>query len=378
MATSHAGNSETSSLTSPGAGRIELATLAASPLHAPSFASLSTAPPASGPLIDQFGRIHKNLRISVTDRCNIRCTYCMPETPSFLPSERLLSPAQIEKVAQAGLELGLDKIRLTGGEPLLRPELVEIVTRLRSLPGLQDLSLTTNGMLLGKWARPLKEAGLDRLTISLDTLNEERFQTISRRPGLSKVLEGIAAAKDAGFTGIKLNAVILRGVNEADILPLVHYARKNRLVLRFIESMPIGAEAWDRARMISGEEILATIQREFGPLVVDPAQDPHAPSLDYLFQGERENSQTTKIGLISAVSRPFCRQCDRLRLTADGNLRNCLFSLDESDLKPALLENSESRLEEIFRKVVWSKWEGHEINTSRFLKPERTMHAIGG
>lgn len=336
--------------------------------------ALSEKPaPLTGPLVDQFGRIHKNLRVSVTDRCNIRCTYCMPESVDFLPTERLLNPQQIQRVVQAGVELGLTKVRLTGGEPLLRPELVEIVERLRGIPGLIDLSLTTNGMLLGKWAGPLKEAGLSRLTISLDTLDEDRFQRLSRRKGLGKVLEGIQEARRVGFSGIKLNAVILRGVNEEDILPLVSYASLHKCTLRFIESMPIGAESWDRTRMVTGEEILKKIETEFGPMLLDPDQDPHAPSLDY-YLGESQ----TKIGLISAVSRPFCQRCDRLRLTADGNLRSCLFALDERDLKPSLLSQDKEPLERIFREVVWGKWEGHEINTSRFLKPDRTMHSIGG
>lgn len=329
--------------------------------------------PLVGPLVDTFGRIHKDLRISVTDRCNIRCTYCMPESVQFFPKESLLSVEDLEFTARVALGLGLDQIRLTGGEPLLRPEIVDIVSRLSDLRGLADLSMTTNGMFLGRFATPLKKAGLRRLTISLDTLDPYRFEILSRRKGLEQVLNGIDEAQAAGFSPIKLNAVILRGVNEQDILPLVAFAKKRGMWLRFIESMPIGAEPWNRQEMLNGWEIRQIIEQVYGLLVPDPAANPHSPSEDFLF-----SDGTPGLGFISAVSRPFCQNCDRVRLTADGKLRNCLFSLIEHDLRPILATRKPELLETLIRKVVWEKWEGHEINSSKFLKPNRTMHAIGG
>lgn len=329
---------------------------------------------STGPLLDTFGRVHRSLRVSVTDRCNLRCTYCMPEEATFLSGNQLLSRKQILQVVSAGAGLGITKIRLTGGEPLLRKDLVEIVGDLTQVEGIEDLSLTTNGILLTEFAKPLFLAGLQRLTISLDTLKEDNFQRLARRDGLPRVLSGIDAALKAGFRETKLNAVILKGVNEDEIVPLASYARERNITLRFIESMPIGADPWDRDAMVSGKEIQNTLEAKWGPLVACLGQNPHAPALDFQFADGRG-----KIGLIMSVTRPFCGQCDRLRLTADGKLRNCLFSLEETDLRNALeSQNGLESLQMSFRKSVWGKWEGHEINTARFLKPDRTMHAIGG
>ncbi len=330
--------------------------------------------PLAGPLIDSFGRVHKSLRVSLTDRCNLRCTYCMPEEAAFLSGEHLLTSRQIVEVVEVGVALGLDKIRLTGGEPLLRRDLMDIVIQLGQIKGIRDLSLTTNGILLKDLARPLLLAGLSRLTISLDTLIENTFSRLSRRQGLDRVLEGIAAAKEAGFQGTKLNAVILKGINETEIIPLAAFARENNLTLRFIESMPIGADPWDRQAMVSGLEIKKILEDMWGPLIPEPDQNPHAPAMDFHFA-----DRLGRIGLIMSVTRPFCGQCDRLRLTADGKLRNCLFSLQETDLRDCLGSSSDgNELKLRFRQSVWEKWEGHEINSARFLKPERTMHAIGG
>ncbi len=337
-------------------------------------ANHSGSMPLSGPLMDSFGRTHRSLRVSVTDRCNLRCTYCMPEEASFLPEKHLLSGRQMGEVVAVGVALGLDKIRLTGGEPLLRRDLVDIVHQLGQIRGIRDLSLTTNGILLRDLARPLRLAGLHRLTISLDTLNEGTFSRLSRRPGLDRVLEGIAAAKNAGFQGTKINAVILKGINETEIIPLADFARENNLALRFIESMPIGADPWDRQAMVSGPEIKKILEDMWGPLIPVPEQNPHAPAMDFHFA-----DRPGRIGLIMSVTHPFCGQCDRLRLTADGKLRNCLFSLQETDLRDCLGSVTDTTgLTLRFRQSVWDKWEGHEINSARFLKPNRTMHAIGG
>lgn len=298
----------------------------------------------------------------------------MPEEATFLPGNQLLTRKQICEVVSAGVELGLTKIRLTGGEPLLRKELVEIVRDMSEIEGIEDLSLTTNGILLTELAKPLYLSGLQRLTISLDTLREDTFFRLARREGLSRVLRGIDAAQEAGFKGTKLNAVILKGINENEIVPLATYARERNLTLRFIESMPIGADPWDRGAMVSGKQIQSTLEAKWGPLIPVSGQNPNAPALDFQFADGKG-----RIGLIMSVTRPFCGQCDRLRLTADGKLRNCLFSLDETDLREALdSPEGPDSLPMHFRKSIWGKWEGHEINTARFLKPDRTMHSIGG
>jgi len=330
--------------------------------------------PGQQRLVDRFGRVHNNLRISVTDRCNIRCFYCMPaEDVQFLPKQQLLTFEEIERVARVGVTLGIDRLRLTGGEPLVRRDLPMLVRALADIPGIVDIGLTTNGILLPELAQPLRDAGLRRLNISLDALDPEVFRRVTRRDGYEQVLAGIEAARKAGFSPIKLNAVILRGVNEQDILPLVAFAKKRGMWLRFIESMPIGAEPWNRQEMLNGWEIRQIIEQVYGLLVPDPAANPHSPSEDFLF-----SDGTPGLGFISAVSRPFCQNCDRVRLTADGKLRNCLFSLIEHDLRPILATRKPELLETLIRKVVWEKWEGHEINSSKFLKPNRTMHAIGG
>ena len=330
--------------------------------------------PLTGPLVDTFGRVHRSLRVSVTDRCNLRCTYCMPEEVSFLSSNQLLAREQILHLVSTGVGLGLTKIRLTGGEPLLRKDLLGIVGDLSEIPGIEDLSLTTNGILLTDFAKPLLLAGLQRLTVSLDTLRGDTFFRLARREGLARVLDGIDAAMDAGFRDTKLNAVILKGVNEDEIVSLAAYSRERNLTLRFIESMPIGADPWDREAMVSGKQIRDALEAQWGPLIPAIGQNPNAPALDFQFADGKG-----RIGLIMSVTRPFCGQCDRLRLTADGKLRNCLFSLDETDLRQAL-ESPQARdfLPIEFRKSVWGKWEGHEINSSHFLKPDRTMHSIGG
>jgi cyclic pyranopterin phosphate synthase len=327
-------------------------------------------------LVDSFGRVHNNLRISVTDRCNIRCTYCMPESVQFLPRSDLLTFEEIEHVARVAASLGIDKIRLTGGEPLVRRDLPDLVGRLSAIPGILDLGLTTNGILLADLARPLRDAGLQRINVSLDTMDPRKFRELTRRDGWEAVIKGILAAKDAGFDPVKLNAIALKGTTEDDIVPLARFAREHALELRFIEYMPLDSpNAWDRSKVLLADEILDRLSEGIGPLQPAADQDPKAPAIDYDYLDGQG-----RVGLIASVSRPFCSTCNRLRLTADGKLRNCLFALDETDLR-LLLRQNEANDEAIARALqasVQGKWEGHEIHSIHFIKPERLMHAIGG
>jgi cyclic pyranopterin phosphate synthase len=335
---------------------------------------LRSALQRSDVLVDTFGRVHNNLRISVTDRCNLRCTYCMPEEVVFMDRGELLTFEEITHFVRVAAPLGIDKLRLTGGEPLMRRDLHRLVSMLVSIPGIRDVGLTTNGLLLAEQARSLRDAGLHRINISLDTLESERFRQVTRRDGLDKVLAGIAAAKEAGFDPIKINAVAIRGVTDADVVPMAVFAREHGLEMRYIEYMPIGAESWEREKVFFAHEILEALDREICPLVPAEDYDPRAPAMDFRYSDGRG-----KVGIIASVSRPFCLSCNRLRLTADGKLRNCLFALDEADVKGYLrgLPN-DVVLVNVIRRNVLAKWEGHEINTARFVKPQRTMHAIGG
>ena len=335
-------------------------------------------------LTDTFGRVHNNLRVSVTDRCNLRCTYCMPDgIVPFLPADQLLSFPQIALVAEALLGLGVTKIRLTGGEPLLRPRLPDLIERLRELPGLQQLALTTNGLRLDRLAKPLRAAGLDRLNISLDALDETAFQQVSRRSGLHRVLAGIDSALQAGFEDIRLNAISLRGVTEAQVIPLAEFARQHHLTLRFIEYMPLDAErGWSVDRVLSGAAVREILERHFGPLLAIIPDDPHQPAVEYIYP-----DGSGRIGLINPVTEPFCGDCNRLRLTADGKLRNCLFSLDEWDLRPILQHRApaassrEMPLEQIQASAfscIDAKLAGHLISRPGFAQPQRAMYQIGG
>jgi cyclic pyranopterin phosphate synthase len=327
-------------------------------------------------LRDTFGRLHDNLRIGVTDRCNIRCFYCMPENEAaFVPHAEILSYEEIERFVRIAVTLGIKKVRITGGEPLARRGLPELVRRLAAIPEIEDLALTTNGVLLGELAQPLYDAGLRRLNVHLDTLDSQRFIEIARRDELDRVLAGIAAARAAGFAPIKLNAVAVKGVNESDLVPLARYGRENGFEVRFIEFMPLDAQGlWNRERVLTASEIVEILSREICPLVEIPGSDPRAPAAEY-----RWADGGGEIGFIASVSRPFCANCNRIRLTADGKLRYCLFAIEETDVK-ALLRGGAST-EEIaatIRSVVQAKWEGHEINTARFVPPLRPMYAIGG
>jgi len=325
-------------------------------------------------LVDTFGRVHNNLRISVTDRCNLRCIYCMPEEVVFLDRRELLTFEEITHFVQVAAPLGIDKVRLTGGEPLMRRELHRLVRMLAAIPGLRDIGLTTNGLLLAEHAQELFDAGLRRLNVSLDTLDTGRFFELSRRHGLEQVVDGLLVAKKAGFHPIKVNAVAIRGYIEHDAVPLARFCREHGFEMRFIEYMPIGAEAWERAKVFFAHELLDLLEREISPLTPAQDYDPRAPAMDFVYA-----DGGGRVGMIASVSRPFCRSCNRVRLTADGKLRNCLFALDEIDVKRFLRDSRDDVvLAEVIRQNVWQKWEGHEINSARFIKPERTMHAIGG
>ncbi len=288
-------------------------------------------PPLSGPLADSFGRIHSDLRISVTDRCNIRCFYCMPEQGAkFSPVSSLLSFQQIVRFVSTALPLGIRKIRLTGGEPLLRPKLPDLIAGLKELQAIRDLALTTNAVLLRDAARPLYDAGLRRLNIHLDTTDPVRFRTITRRDDLGRVLEGIDAALGLGFEAIKLNAVAIKGLTEPDVISLVHFARERNIEVRFIEFMPLDAQhLWSLDRVLTADEMIGQLEREFGPLTAVPDADPRAPATEYQF------ADGHRVGFVASVSRPFCANCNRLRLTADGKLRYCLFAREETDVKHA-------------------------------------------
>ena len=328
----------------------------------------------SSQLVDSFGRVHNNLRISVTDRCNIRCVYCMPEVAQFLPRSQLLGFEEIERFVRIVVPLGIDKIRLTGGEPLVRRDLPVLIEKLARIPGITDLGLSTNGILLAPLARALRDAGLGRINVSLDTIDPVRFQQLTRRPGLERVLEGILAAKAAGFHPVKINAVAMKGCTEEDIVPLARFGREHALEIRYIEYMPLDGGLWERQKVLFAAEILDRLKREIGPLQPAASQDPRAPACEYDYA-----DGGGRVGIIAAVSRPFCMSCNRIRLTSDGKLRNCLFALEETDIRSLLrCGGTEEEIACAVRRTVAEKWEGHEINTSRFIQPERLMHAIGG
>jgi cyclic pyranopterin phosphate synthase len=340
----------------------------------PLSAEHGTPASLSSVLTDTFGRVHNNLRISVTDRCNLRCTYCMPEEVVFMDRAELLTFEEMAHFVRVASMLGIDKIRLTGGEPLMRRNLPQLVRMLSAIDGIRDIGMTTNGILLADQAQAFYHAGLRRLNISLDTLSPERFRQLARRDGLEKVLDGILAAKRAGFDPIKINAVSIRGITEHEVVPLARFARQYGLEMRFIEYMPIGADHWERDKVYFAHEILEQLEHEVSPLVPVEDYDPRAPAMEF-----RYTDGGGRVGIIASVSRPFCMSCNRIRLTADGKLRNCLFALDEVDVKGLLRSQApDGAIAEVIRGNVLAKWEGHEINTARFIKPLRTMHAIGG
>ncbi|MFC1414489.1 GTP 3',8-cyclase MoaA [Streptacidiphilus sp. N1-12] len=327
------------------------------------------------PLTDRFGRVHTDLRVSLTDRCNLRCTYCMPEEGlSWLPKPELLTDDEVVRLVDLGTRrLGIRSVRLTGGEPLLRRGLPGLVARLTALPQAPELSLTTNGIGLARSAAALRQAGLRRVNVSLDTLRPERYAEITRRDRLADVLLGLAAAQAAGLDPVKINAVPVRGVNDDEIADLAGFAAEHGYRVRFIESMPLDAQgAWDRDRMVSADEILAALGERF-TLEPLPRAD-NAPAEEWRIAGT-----DSRVGVIASVTRPFCGGCDRVRLTADGQLRNCLFAAEESDLRALLRSGADDdAVEAAWRGSVAGKGPGHAINSAEFRRPDRPMSAIGG
>ncbi|MBZ5577330.1 MAG: GTP 3',8-cyclase MoaA [Acidobacteriia bacterium] len=330
---------------------------------------------AAAPLIDSFGRVHDNLRISVTDRCNIRCFYCMPETDvHFVRRSEILDFEEIERFARIAVTLGIRKLRITGGEPLVRRDLPVLIRRLSAIPGVEDLALTTNGVLLPQLAEPLYEAGLRRMNVHLDTIDRARFLQITRRDDIDKVLAGLEVSKKLGFK-VKLNAVAVKNLVEPDIVPLARYARENGFEVRYIEFMPLDAQnLWDRSKVLLADDIIAALSREIAPLIPVPDPDPRAPASEYQFA-----DGGGRVGFIASVSRPFCLNCNRVRLTADGKLRYCLFAVEEDDVKALLRSGaSDEEIAALVRRNIAGKWEGHEINSTRFVAPPRPMYSIGG
>ncbi len=300
----------------------------------------------------------------------------MPATDvRFVPRGELLTYEEIERFVRVVVGRGVNKLRLTGGEPLVRQDVAKLVARLAAIPGVEDLALTTNGMLLDEHAAALKAAGLHRLNISLDTLSEETFQRISRRPGLDRVLAGIAAAQGAGFSRIRLNAISIRGLTEEEIVPLARFARERGLELRFIEYMPLDADGqWDMSQVLSGDKVRATIEREVGALEPVVGGDPSQPATDYQYV-----DGGGRVGFINPVTHNFCGSCNRLRLTAEGQVRNCLFSTVEWDARALLRRGaSDEEIAALVEASVGAKKAGHGIDTDEFVKPARAMYQIGG
>lgn len=346
------------------------------------------------PLVDRLGREMGDLRISVTDRCNLRCLYCLPETEeaanfyrdksqnvasepipyNWKPKSQILTFDEIERVTRVFASLGVTKLRLTGGEPLLRRDFASLLSQLSAIPGIEDIAMTTNGFRFRDYGRQLKEAGLSRISFSLDALDAELFETVTGRPGLQQTLDAIEFAKELDLHPIKVNAVIIRDLNESQILPLIEYAQAAGVILRFIEFMPLDSRrGWMRDLVVSKRELLDRINAGF----------PIEPIL------ERRPSETAtrwrlrdtgaEFGIIAPVTEPFCGACNRIRLTVDGQLRTCLFSLNEFDLKPLIREEaSDERLIEGIRERVWWKEKGHNIGAPNYVQPERTMSGIGG
>ena len=326
-------------------------------------------------LLDTYGRLHDNLRISVTDRCNIRCYYCMPEgVVQFGPREEILSFEEIERFVRIAALMGVRKLRITGGEPLLRKDLPTLIERLSVIPGIEDIGLTTNGVLLQRDAQALWAAGLKRINIHLDTLDRERFHQITRRDDFDRVMSGILECVRLGYR-TKLNAVAIKGVTESDTVPLARFGRQHGIEIRYIEFMPLDAQGiWSDLSVLTADAILESLTREIGPLVEVPDVDPRAPATEYRFA-----DGVGRIGFIASVSKPFCLNCNRLRLTADGHLRYCLFAIDETNVK-TLLRNgaTDAEIRDVISATVRAKWIGHEINKQGFVAPPRPMYAIGG
>jgi GTP 3',8-cyclase len=328
-------------------------------------------------LSDSYGRVATDLRVSLTDRCNLRCAYCMPaEGLDWLPKPELLTDDEVVRLIQIGVErLGIREVRFTGGEPLLRRGLPAIVARTAQLRPRPELSITTNGIGLARMAGPLRAAGLDRVNVSLDTLRPESFRQLTRRDRLEDVLAGMAAAAAAGLTPVKVNSVLMRGINDGEARDLLRFCLEHGYELRFIEQMPLDAQhGWRRANMVTADEIGRELEQEFALKPEDPDARGSAPAEAFLVNGG-----PARVGVIGSVTRPFCGACDRVRLTADGQVRNCLFAREESDLRDALRAGaSDDELAARWRRAVAGKLPGHGINDPSFLQPDRPMSAIGG
>lgn len=328
-------------------------------------------------LKDRFGRVIRNLRVSVTDRCNLRCTYCMPpDTVDFRPSSEILSYEELARLASIFAGLGVDRIRVTGGEPTVRRDLHVLIRMLRAIDGVTNLSMTTNGVLLEEQARLLADAGLQRINVSLDTLAEATFNRLTFRKGLQKVLRGLEAVSRTAIRPIKINTVVMRGVNDAEIDDLVDFCSLHGFDIRFIEYMPIGAGRWSREDMVSGPEILERLRARFR---LEPVPDPKrlGPAAVWTILSGGQPSGT--VGFINSVTEPFCDECNRVRITADGQLRTCLFSTRETDLKSMLRGGAaDGEIRAAVVAAVWEKEPGHKIGQADFVKPARSMSAIGG
>ncbi len=330
-------------------------------------------PPAARDLVDPFNRVVRDLRISVTDRCNFRCTYCMPEEGmQWLPRSEVLTFEEIERLARICVErYGFDGIRLTGGEPTIRAHITTLVSKLSALG--VDIAMTTNGATLRNCAHDLRDAGLDRINISLDTLDREKFARMTRRDELDNVLLGIEAAQRAGFTPVKINVVVERGVNDDEIVDLARFGRDEGVEVRFIEFMPLDAsDEWQRGKVVGQDEIVAQLA-EVWPLESVPARGA-APADRW-----RYLDGAGTVGVIPTVTKPFCGDCDRVRLTADGQFRTCLFATDEFDLRDALRGGeTDDQIATRIATAVGTKWAGHQINQVTFVRPNRSMSQIGG
>jgi cyclic pyranopterin phosphate synthase len=328
-------------------------------------------------LADSYGRVATDLRVSLTDRCNLRCSYCMPpEGLDWLPAPQVLTGDEIVRLIRIGVTmLGIREVRFTGGEPLLRRELESIVARTAALSPRPDISLTTNGIGLARRAAGLRAAGLNRINVSLDTLRPEVFRKLARRDRLPDVLAGLEAAAAAGLVPVKVNAVLMRGLNDDEAVPLLSYCLSRGYELRFIEQMPLDAQhGWKRSEMVTADEIFASLSAAFSLTPDDTRARGSAPAETFLVDGG-----PGRVGVIASVTRPFCGACDRVRLTADGQVRNCLFAREESDLRSLLRSDaSDEQIAQRWRAAVAAKLPGHGINDPSFLQPDRPMSAIGG
>ncbi|MBC7309753.1 MAG: GTP 3',8-cyclase MoaA [Actinomycetales bacterium] len=333
-------------------------------------------PPETLPLADRYGRVARDLRVSVTDRCNLRCTYCMPaEGLPWLPKPEMLTDDELIRLVGIFVGLGVTQVRLTGGEPLLRRSLVDLVARMAALEPRPKLALTTNGVGLERLAGPLAEAGLDRVNVSLDTIDREEFQALTRRDRLQDVEKGLAAAAEAGLTPVKVNAVAMRGINDGSVVEVLQWCIDRGYELRFIEQMPLDAQhMWQSTSMVTAEEVHARLSERFTLTALPEESRGSAPAERFLVDGG-----PATVGIIASVTRPFCGACDRTRLTADGQVRNCLFSRRETDLRGPMRDGaSDEELAALINGEMWVKARGHGIGSDGFTQPDRPMSAIGG